>query len=73
MIEKYFSLEGKVALVTGASRGLGKALSVGMAEAGADVVAVSRTWFNSKKQWRKSKNWVEKYSWSRPTSEKKKR
>lgn len=42
MIEKYFSLEGKVALVTGASRGLGKALSIGMAEAGADVVAVSR-------------------------------
>jgi len=43
MIKKYFSLEGKVALVTGASRGLGRALSIGMAEAGADVIAVSRT------------------------------
>ena len=32
-----FSLEGKVALVTGASRGLGAAIAVGLAEAGADV------------------------------------
>ncbi len=32
-----FSLEGRVALVTGASRGLGAAIAVGLAEAGADV------------------------------------
>jgi 2-deoxy-D-gluconate 3-dehydrogenase len=32
-----FSLEGKVALVTGASRGLGAAIAAGLAEAGADV------------------------------------
>ena len=32
-----FSLEGKVALVTGAARGIGAALAVGLAEAGADV------------------------------------
>jgi len=32
-----FSLEGKVALVTGAAGGIGEALAVGMAEAGADV------------------------------------
>jgi 2-dehydro-3-deoxy-D-gluconate 5-dehydrogenase len=36
-----FSLEGKKAIVTGASRGLGKAMAVGMAEAGADVAALS--------------------------------
>jgi 2-deoxy-D-gluconate 3-dehydrogenase len=33
-----FSLEGSVALVTGASRGLGAAMAIGLAEAGADVV-----------------------------------
>lgn len=36
-----FSLEGKVALVTGASRGLGQAMAIGLAEAGADVAIVS--------------------------------
>ena len=35
---KAFSLEGRIALVTGASRGLGAAMAVGLAEAGADVV-----------------------------------
>ena len=34
-----FSLEGRTALVTGASRGIGAALAVGLAEAGADVIA----------------------------------
>ena len=33
-----FSLEGRTALVTGASRGIGAAMAVGLAEAGADVV-----------------------------------
>jgi 2-deoxy-D-gluconate 3-dehydrogenase len=37
-----FSLEGKVALVTGANTGLGQAIAVGLAQAGADIVAVSR-------------------------------
>lgn len=36
-----FSLRGKTALVTGASRGLGQALAIGMARAGADVVCSS--------------------------------
>ena len=34
-------LDGKVAIVTGASRGLGRAIAEGLAEAGADVVLVA--------------------------------
>jgi NAD(P)-dependent dehydrogenase (short-subunit alcohol dehydrogenase family) len=37
-----FQLTGKVALVTGGSRGLGKAMARGLAEAGADVIISSR-------------------------------
>lgn len=37
-----FSLAGQVAVVTGASRGLGAAMSVALAEAGADVALVAR-------------------------------
>lgn len=36
-----FSLEGRRALVTGASRGLGQAMATGLARAGADVVCAS--------------------------------
>jgi NAD(P)-dependent dehydrogenase (short-subunit alcohol dehydrogenase family) len=35
-------LEGKVALVTGGSRGLGRSMALGFADAGADVIIASR-------------------------------
>lgn len=42
-LEKMFSLQGQVALVTGASRGLGQAMALALADAGAKVVAVGST------------------------------
>jgi NAD(P)-dependent dehydrogenase (short-subunit alcohol dehydrogenase family) len=38
-----FNLSGKVALITGGSRGLGKAMARGFVEAGADVILSSRS------------------------------
>jgi NAD(P)-dependent dehydrogenase (short-subunit alcohol dehydrogenase family) len=38
-----FSLNGKVAVVTGAGRGIGRTIALGLAEAGADVVVAART------------------------------
>src|SRR5215218_3184060 len=38
-----FSLQGKKALVTGCSRGIGQAMAVGLAEAGADIIGVSNS------------------------------
>src|SRR5438552_15009189 len=42
MVQDIFDLSGKVALVTGGSQGLGKAMARGLVEAGADVVIASR-------------------------------
>ena len=36
-----FRLDGKVALVTGARRGIGRAMAAALAQAGADIIAVS--------------------------------
>ena len=38
-----FQLAGKTAIVTGAGRGIGRALAIGLAEAGADVALLART------------------------------
>ena len=43
MILDSFKLDGKVAIITGAGRGLGRAMAVKFAENGADIVAAART------------------------------
>ncbi len=42
MILEQFRLDDKIAIVTGANRGIGQAMAIGLAEAGADVTLVSR-------------------------------
>lgn len=41
-LDDLFSLNGKTAVITGASRGLGRAMSIALADAGANVVLVGR-------------------------------
>lgn len=43
MILDKFRLDGLVAVITGGTKGLGKAITIGLAEAGADIATVSRT------------------------------
>ena len=42
-LESQFSLNGKKALVTGASKGIGASIAIAMAQAGANVVLVGRS------------------------------
>ena len=41
MAHTSFDLSGKIALVTGCNKGIGKAMAIGLAEAGADIIGVS--------------------------------
>ena len=56
MFLKKYNLKNKTAVVTGAGKGLGRACAIALAEAGANLVIISRT----KKIWtkflKKSKN-----------------
>ncbi len=41
MILSAFSLEGKVAVVTGCDTGLGQGMALGLAQAGCDIVGIN--------------------------------
>ena len=43
MSSKLFDLTGKVAIVTGAGRGIGKSIAIGLAQHGVDIVLCSRS------------------------------
>ena len=42
-LNQLFDLTGKTALVTGCSRGIGESMAIGLAEAGANIIGVSKT------------------------------
>ncbi|KAL1844416.1 hypothetical protein VTK73DRAFT_2592 [Phialemonium thermophilum] len=42
MASELFNLAGKTAMVTGGTRGIGQAMAIGLAEAGADIILIQR-------------------------------
>ena len=46
-LEELFSLKGKVAVVTGGSKGIGQVVAVGLAKAGAEIATISTTHANN--------------------------
>ena len=48
MYLKKINLKNKTALVTGAGKGIGKACAIALAEAGANLIIISRTKINNK-------------------------
>src|SRR4051812_10602910 len=50
----YFSLKGKVAIVTGGNKGLGQAYAAALAKAGADIFVVARSG-----DWQETKDLIE--------------
>lgn len=55
-MDNLFSLDGKVAIVTGATRGLGKAMAIALAKAGANIVGIGQSDMSS------TENEVKKYN-----------
>ncbi|HRS97789.1 MAG TPA: SDR family NAD(P)-dependent oxidoreductase, partial [Smithella sp.] len=49
-VKDLFDLKGKVSIVTGGGRGIGKFIATGLAEAGSDVVIASRKLQNLEKE-----------------------
>jgi len=57
MILEKMSLKGKAGIVTGASRGLGKGIAIGLAQAGADLAITSRDLGKIERVAEEIKNW----------------
>ena len=63
---KKINLKNKIAMVTGAGKGLGKACAIALAEAGAEVVIISRTQSDLDKVRKINlKTIAAKYDWTR--------
>ena len=51
-VQQLFSLEGETALCTGGTRGIGQAMAIALAEAGADILLVQVSLRRKKKAYR---------------------